>query len=225
MSGLKHWNEVIEKYDLLTHEEEAELVRRRDAGDESAVEELIMGNLRDLMRKVKMMNWKDETELHDLFMAGMEGMRVAAQRFVPMHKEGFEKPARLMHYSYFYVRDHIRKFCREFGNTKVMSLDAPKGADGEGDGYSSFNSEASNAEQILGTVTDSTDDLDLSYLMSELTKTQLEVFGSRVLHAYPDSDEDLAYITRVKPERVNHHLVKAVLKLIEVTDYQVPEAA
>lgn len=224
MQGLEHYKDIIDSYEILTHEEEAELARARDAGDESAIDKLVLHNMKDLVRKVEALKWKDPTEIHDLFMEAMMGMRKAAVKWQPVwDKEKYSKPARFMHFAYWYTRDGINRFCKKFGDGRMVSLDAPRVEDG-GDGYESFNS-----ENILGEVEDNRDYLDLDVLDC-LTATQRTLFESRVLYCYDDSDEDLAWATGVKRlttgkkganmgKNLNRNLMKGILRLIEVSEF------
>lgn len=213
MKGLEHYVDIIDSYEMLTHEEEAELARARDAGDESAIDKLVLHNMKDLVRKVAALKWKDPTEIHDLFMEAYRGMRKAAERWEPVwDKEKYKKPARFMHFAYWYTRDGINQFCKKFGDDRLVSLDAPRVDDG-GDGYEVFN-----AEEILGGREDDRDHHDLEVL-TNLTKTQRQIFVAKVLYQYGDTDEDLAWANRVKPHTVNKHLMKGILRLIEVSEF------
>lgn len=213
MRGLERWNPIIDSYPPLTHEEEALLAQARDNGDEGAAEQLILHNLRDLVRKVDAKNWKDESEIEDLFMHAMEGMRKAALRWKPVHdKSKYKKPARFMHYAYWYVKDEINRFCKKFGYP-MMSLDAPRG-DGESTAHETF----ADAEQVIGSAEDSHDYMELD-VITDLPKTQREIFNSRFLYRWNDSDEDLAWACRIKKENINKHLMKAILKVIKETGF------
>ena len=173
-----------------------------------AVETLIMHNLRDLVRKVEQWNWEDETEIHDLFMHAMEGMRHAGYRWKQVHKPGYDKPARFMHFSFLYVRDGIRRFCKKFG-MPMISLDAPRGDDDNGCAYESFTGEVHE---------DDHDQLELS-VVNDLPATQREIFTSRLMMQHDDTDADLAWACRIKVENINKHLYRAILNIMNATGH------
>ena len=82
---LKQYGKEINKYPLLTREEENELGMKAAAGDEQAKKRLVESNLRLVLQIAHSMRGSDRRvcKFEDLVSAGNEGLMVAAQRFDP----------------------------------------------------------------------------------------------------------------------------------------------
>jgi len=212
--GFEYWVRLAEQYRELTHEEEGQLAQMRKDGDKGAAHQLVLHNIPDLIRKVKARNWQDIDEIGDLMTHAYEGMFKAALKWEQVHKEGHAKPARFMHYAFLYIKAELNKFCNKFGGEPMLSLDSRCGEDRN-------LHEVITAEDTKGEL-GVADYADLE-IFGCLSKTQREIFLSRVVHDHGDDDDDLAYLCRVKSDNVNKHLAKAALKLIEATDFDVSE--
>ena len=198
--GLEHFEKIIEKYPPLTHEEEALLAEARDNGDEGAIDTLVLHNMQDLVRKVAAKKWQNASDIHDLFMHAMQGMRKAAVKWKPVHDPRYKKPARFMHYSYWYVKADLSKYCEKFGLPHI-SLDAPRGDDDNQGLIESHRAEG--AEDDFGF-------LDLECLES-LSKDEREVLYAKLINL-DETEKDL-------PLRF---LPKAIRRVVQFVDYSRP---
>lgn len=89
-------------HNLLTRDEERELVKRKEAGDEEAVQELIKANLRLVVSIAK--KWaNDENDLMDLIGAGNEGLIKGIKKFSSVHG------TRISTYATYWIKQSIMR--------------------------------------------------------------------------------------------------------------------
>lgn len=105
-SLMEYYIQDINKFPLLSHEEEIELGRRKENGDSSALEKLINSNLR-LVVKIAKYYQNDNFQLEDLISEGNRGLIRAAEKFD--YKTNF----RFSTYANWRIRSSIRRvlFC------------------------------------------------------------------------------------------------------------------
>lgn len=110
-SGLtdKYFNE-INQLPLLTIEEEVELSKKIQEGDDIALRKFVEGNLRFVVSVAKQYQYFGEP-LDDLICSGNEGVIKAAKRFD--HTKGFK----FISYGIFWIRQSILKHLAENGKT------------------------------------------------------------------------------------------------------------
>jgi len=98
------------KHDILTAEQELELARRVQRGDQKAVDELIKHNLRSVLSNAQGFLGYG-VGIEDLFQVGIIGLQTAILKFDP--KLGF----RLGTYASWWIRQAIHRYCQENANT------------------------------------------------------------------------------------------------------------
>ncbi len=111
--SLQIYLKEINKFPLLTPEEEKELARRIKKGDKKALEKLIQGNLRFVINIAKAYQGKG-LSLNELITEGNYGLIKAAQKFDP------DKNVKFISYAVWWIRQTIMKAILEnTGNIRV----------------------------------------------------------------------------------------------------------
>ncbi|MBU1954205.1 RNA polymerase sigma factor RpoD/SigA [Patescibacteria group bacterium] len=100
----------LQKYNCMTREEEIELAKRKDAGDETAIDEFVLRNMRFVRRLVYKYRNKG-ISMTDLIKEGAFGLETAARKFD--HTRG----NRFATYAYWWIRSHIQKAIANTGET------------------------------------------------------------------------------------------------------------
>jgi len=108
--GLDTYLEEIERYRLLTREEEVELARRIARGDQEARHEMIRANLR-LVVHVAMQYASRHVSLLDLIAEGNIGLMKAVERFDP------DRHIRFSTYATWWIRQYVRRALQTCGPT------------------------------------------------------------------------------------------------------------
>lgn len=204
--GLELWDSVIEQYPLLTRKEEAEMLARIRAGDEAALEEIPLYNLKAIIKVVESFHPK-ASDKHDLLMAGIEGFKKAARKFKPVHRAGHREPTRLFQYAFLYCRDSVRTAARKMWHSHV-SFDAPCGTgdDGGADGYEA-------KDEVIGTVEFDQTIADLS-LLEDLGRTGQIVITHRLLDDVL-SDKALSRKIGIREAHLPLTVQRTLLRLLE----------
>ncbi|KKR05372.1 MAG: RNA polymerase sigma factor RpoD [Candidatus Peregrinibacteria bacterium GW2011_GWC2_39_14] len=114
-SQLERYMRDVCRYKVLTREEEAELAKKAEAGDENARKQIVNANLRFVIKIA--FQYKDQgLPLMDVIQAGNIGMIMAAKKFE--HERGY----RFISYAVWWIRaiitDEIRK---QRGNVRLPS--------------------------------------------------------------------------------------------------------
>lgn len=102
MSMLDYYMRDVGKYRILSKDEEREVGRRAQAGDEGAQEELVLANLRFVVSVVRKINVEGIDPM-DLITAGNMGLMHAAKKFDP------ERGVKFVGYATWWVRQFIMK--------------------------------------------------------------------------------------------------------------------
>lgn len=208
MSGLSLWDDVIAAHPVLPWQEQVALAKQRDEGGkrgDDALEKLVLHNLRVVVQHVGRMNAKD-SDKHDLFMSGLMGLRKAAERWVPMQKPGFSKPAPFPSYAFLWIREGVTKEAKRIWHDDV-SFDAPSGHDDDSSGHETFK------DASLGS--DEQDHLSLdSTLLDLLTDREKEIVEARLLDVSNESEEELAARLGLSPKSVLPMLHRSIQKLL-----------
>lgn len=102
--NFEHYMKQVNRFDLLTPEQETELARRyRDQGDLRAAEQLVTGNLRFVV-KVAHEYRRYGCKLLDLIQEGNIGLMLAVKKFDP------DRGIRLISYAVWWIRAYIQSF-------------------------------------------------------------------------------------------------------------------
>ncbi len=208
MHGLEHWNRVIDRHPVLPWQEQAALAALRDKGGkrgQAALDKLVMHNLRCVVEHVERMNAKD-TDKHDLMAEGILGLRKAAERWKPVQKPGYDKPAPFTTYAYLWVREAVTKAAKKMWHDSV-SLDAPA-RDGGEDGGESLRDTA------IGGAEDETLHLDAG-LLGILTPGEREIVETCLVRATGETDEQIAARLGLSPASVTMMLTRSVRRLMQ----------
>jgi RNA polymerase primary sigma factor len=107
--GLKTYFDEVSDHRLLTRDEEVELFRRMEQGDESAREEIIRCNLRFVIRMANQFQGRG-LPLEDLIQEGNIGLIEVTGRFD--YRRGF----RFSTYAAFWIRQAMQQALRKQGN-------------------------------------------------------------------------------------------------------------
>jgi RNA polymerase primary sigma factor len=105
-SAIEYYIQDINKFPLLSSQEEIELGKRKDNGDSSALEKLINSNLR-LVMKIAKHYQNDAFQLEDLISEGNKGLIRAAEKF------DYKRNFRFSTYANWWIKSSIRRviFC------------------------------------------------------------------------------------------------------------------
>lgn len=106
MDSIALYKKEIGRYPRLTPEEERELGRRAQKGDQEALNRLVEANLPFVIRFARKYEGRG-LPLEDLISAGNEGLIRAAKKFDP------GKEVRLIHYASWWIRQSIRAALNE----------------------------------------------------------------------------------------------------------------
>jgi RNA polymerase primary sigma factor len=109
-----NYGSVMDTYDNLSAEEEQSLFRAYREGDESALEHIILSNIR-LVHWVVNQHFRraDITAFDDLVQAGMQGLVKAAKKFDP------DRNTRFSTYAVYYIRLYVKRFYKK---DKIIKL-------------------------------------------------------------------------------------------------------
>jgi RNA polymerase primary sigma factor len=109
-SAIEYYIQDINKFPLLSSQEEIELGKRKDKGDSSALEKLINSNLR-LVVKIAKHYQNDAFQLEDLISEGNKGLIRAAEKF------DYNMNVRFSTYANWRIKSSIRRvlFCESSG--------------------------------------------------------------------------------------------------------------
>jgi len=110
---LQHYLNEISRYSSLSHEEERELARRIQEGDEEAVREMVVANLRFVVAYSKRYRGSSIPFL-DIIHEGNLGLIQAAKKYDPF-KEG--QDVKFITYAVWWIRQAILHFLAENGTT------------------------------------------------------------------------------------------------------------
>lgn len=102
MSSLKFIFNIINRYPLLTKEQEMDAFKRKD------YDLLVLSNLRLVVNLAKTRQ-NQGVELPDLVQFGIEGLCIAARRF------NYKKNLRFSTFAYYLVRKHINRAVSSYG--------------------------------------------------------------------------------------------------------------
>ena len=108
--GLEPYLKEIDRYPLLTREEEAALARRVEAGDQEARDKMIRSNLR-LVVHVATQYGHRGVPLIDLIADGNIGLMKAVERFRA------DRETRFSTYATWWIRQHVRRALQTCGPT------------------------------------------------------------------------------------------------------------
>ena len=109
-AGLEAYLREIDKFPLLTKEEEVELAKRVIKGDPKARDKMIRSNLR-LVVHIATQYARRGVPLIDLIADGNIGLMKAVERFLP------ERETRFSTYATWWIRQHIRRALQMCGPT------------------------------------------------------------------------------------------------------------
>lgn len=109
-STLKAYMKEVTRYELLTPEQEIDLSKRIEEGDEKARQELINSNLR-LVIKIARMYMNQGLQLTDLIQEGNMGLIKAAEKY------DFRKEVRFSTYGSWWIRQAITRALANKGRT------------------------------------------------------------------------------------------------------------
>ncbi|MBK1834999.1 sigma-70 family RNA polymerase sigma factor [Roseibacillus ishigakijimensis] len=207
--GLSHWDDIISTHPVLDWQEEGALARQRDEGGrrgEEALEKLVLHNLRAVVQHVERMNAK-ECDKHDLFMSGLMGLRKAAERWKPMHKPGYKKPAPFVTYAYLWIREGVNREARKLWKDED-SLDAPLGNEADSaDGHETRKEAACGEEEQEHLAFDAS-------LLKLLTAREREIVTTVYLEPDGETPEEMAARLGLAEKSVLPMLYRATRKLI-----------
>ena len=110
MSGVGKYLKDIGKHKLLTKEQEQELAKRIEAGDQAAKREMIQKNLRLAVSVAKKMQ-KKNVDLEDLIQEANIGLIRAVEKF------DWRKGFRFSTYAHWWIRQGISRFLQMNGKT------------------------------------------------------------------------------------------------------------
>lgn len=201
MEGLEHWNDIIDAHPVLEWQEQVALAKQRDEGGrrgQDALDKLVLHNLRAVVQRVEKMNCKAELK-HDLMSAGVLGLRKAAERWQPLQKEGYDKPAPFATYAFLWIREAVTNEAkRNWHDHQSLDNESPEG---------------DTRDTVVGAIED--EHLHLSAdVLSVLTARERVIIESRLVEVAGESDEELAARLGVKPESICKMLTGGIRKLI-----------
>jgi|TARA_R110000851_G_scaffold48756_4_gene117634 RNA polymerase primary sigma factor len=110
MSGLGKYLKDIGKHSLLTKQQEQELAKRIEAGDQAAKREMIQRNLRLAVSVAKKMQ-KKTVDLEDLIQEANIGLIRAVEKF------DWRKGFRFSTYAHWWIRQSVSRFLQMNGKT------------------------------------------------------------------------------------------------------------
>lgn len=119
--NFEHYMKQVNRFDLLTPEQETDLARRyRDQGDLQAAEQLVTGNLRFVV-KVANEYRRYGCKMLDLIQEGNIGLMLAVKKFDP------ERGIRLISYAVWWIRAYIQSYIiKSWSLVKIGTTQAQK---------------------------------------------------------------------------------------------------
>lgn len=209
MSGLALWDETISSHPVLHWQEQVALAHQRDEGGargDDALEKLVMHNLRVVVQHVERMNAKD-SDKYDLFMAGLVGLRKAAERWKPMQKAGFSKPAPFPSYAFLWVREGVTKEAKKLWHDDI-SFDAESGSEEDSDGHETFKDASIGSDEQNHISFDAT-------LLDLVTPREKEIIKARLLDFTGETEEEIASRLAIAPHSVLPMLHRSIQKMMK----------
>lgn len=114
MEMLESYIHQIQRYALLTREEEAEISKRIENGDRAAVTKLVNSNLRLVVSIAKKFNMRGSVSIMDLIQEGNMGLMSAAEKF----NYGFN--TRFSTYAYTWILQYMLRYL--YNKTSMIAL-------------------------------------------------------------------------------------------------------
>jgi RNA polymerase primary sigma factor len=113
LDSLNLYFQQVKKIDVLTPEEEKELIRKAKNGDEEAFQKIIVANQKLVVKEALKYYFKEDNFL-DLVNEGNKGLIEALKRFDPARENRFYT------YALWWVRSEIRRYLSK--NQKIISF-------------------------------------------------------------------------------------------------------
>ena len=191
MSGVGKYLKDIGKHKLLTKEQEQELAKRIEAGDQAAKREMIQKNLRLAVSVAKKMQ-KKNVDLEDLIQEANIGLIRAVEKF------DWRKGFRFSTYAHWWIRQGISRFLQMNGKTVRVPGHAQglyyKIEEAKAEYREEFGTDPTNAEiaEILGVTEKSIEaSIDAPSFAISLDAPRFQDSESGTLSSFlPDEDSE-----------------------------------